>query len=380
MKSSLVYFDHNATSPLLPEAEIAWKEASSLFWANPSALYGVARQSHLALESKREALGGRWGVRPGQLIFTSGATEGIFSVFAAEAKRSQGKWVAYSVLEHAAVKAAAHRFFPGKCIELLVDANGVLDLNYMKDAFHRYSIAMVAVMAASNELGTLQPWQEVCLLAKEHRATSLVDAVQWVGRLPVADLKLADWVVASGHKSGGPKGIGLLKVPEYWTEPLIFEGGGQEHGLRSGTENLPSLLAMLAAWDVLEEQSSAVDVQKTLRDAFEVKIKKNIPGILVLGEGVPRLWNTSALWVPQHLSRRWVQRLDRLGIAVGMGAACSSAGGSASAPKALQLPDAHEEKLLRISSGHFTRAEDWDYLADSLKIVAEDLAFVGNGN
>ena len=227
---------------------------------------------------------------------------------------------------------------------------------------------MIALMAANNETGVLQPWSELAELCLSHGIPMVCDAAQWVGKLPSGGLSHCDFVAGCAHKFGGPPGVGFLKASQSLS-PLIC-GGPQEDGQRAGTENVPGVLAMMAA---LEERESLAQSDVTerveVRNKFERTLAKDLIGIAVVAEGTERLWNTVSVLMPEiaDCRRRWVVKLDKLGFAVSTGSACSSGKEAPShVLSAMGYTPAEASRVLRVSAGWGTRPEDWEALRHGL--------------
>lgn len=365
------YFDHNATAPLSPAARAAWLEAVERFPANPSSPHRLGARAEAALNEARAAAAEWLGCPPFDLVWTSGATEAANAVFHHAARTGDGEaWV--SAIEHPCVLAAARRWFGTRVRLLPVTPAGVLDLDQLADSLRRGRPTVVAVMAANNETGVLQPWREALTLCREHGVPLACDAAQWVGRLPAAGLGECDFVIGSAHKFGGPPGVGFLKVPRGF-HPLLV-GGPQEGGRRAGTENLPGILALVAAWWECEQRLAAGEAapRARWRDQFIAALRATLPGVTVLGETVPRLWNTVAALMPAVPDgrRRWVVQLDKLGFAVSTGSACASGKEQPShVLRAMGVPPEAADRMLRFSAGWETTAGDWAALVAGIQQV-----------
>lgn len=375
------YFDHNATTPLCPEAREVWIATAESHWHNPSSLYREAGGAKRRLEDAREALAERFAVEPERVVFTSGATEGNNAVMTHAARISAR--VAISAIEHPSVTAPARRHLAGDRLdEIPVDPDsGAVDpesvRRWLRERDH--APTLVSVMAANNETGVLQPWREIGAICREFGALFHCDAAQWIGKLPSPDLAAqGDFLTGCAHKFGGPKGVGFLLVPEADDNPLQFQlGGPQESGHRGGTEDLPGILAMLAALesksdDYLGELASACGAE---RDDFERALIERLPGCRLVGSKSDRLWNTSLFVVPEHSNLKWLARLSAAGFAVSTGSACSAGRGNPSRVLAAMGLD-HDEmgRVIRVSGGWDTTARDWASLLSELENVAASLA------
>ncbi|MBX3747012.1 MAG: aminotransferase class V-fold PLP-dependent enzyme [Verrucomicrobiae bacterium] len=366
------YFDHNASSPLIEAARLAWLDSAHRTPGNPSSPHRPGARADHALQLARETLATRLGAPAHRLVWTSGATEANNTALHHVAHTSTGDvWI--SALEHPCVLAAATRWFPGRVQLIPARPSGVTDLDWIADRLPHHRPALIAVMAANNETGVLQPWPDLLRLCLHHGVPFLCDAAQWLGKLPAAGLGDCDFVSGCAHKFGGPPGTGFLLAPPN-LKPLLV-GGLQEDGRRAGTENVPGAAGCAAA--LLDREDALARIPHELRqrdrDAFEARIANAIPGLQIVGRNAPRLWNTSALLLPPvDCRRRWVVRLDKLGFAVSTGSACSSGREKPShVLQALGL-DATGDRLVRVSAGWETSADDWSALADALLTVAAE--------
>lgn len=364
----VTYFDHNATSPLSEVAGLAWLDAVVAFPGNPSSPHRLGARAEVALSEARQKIAAHLGCSHFDVVWTSGATEANNAVFHHASKNSAaGAWI--SAVEHPSVLASANRWFGANVRLLKVDRDGALELDYLRDQLRHKRPGLVAVMAANNETGVLQPWKDALKLCREQGVPFAGDAAQWVGKLPSAGLGECDFVTGCAHKFGGPLGVGFLKVPAGF-QPLLV-GGPQEERRRAGTENLPAVIAMQAGWSEREKQIGAGELQAKLRlrDTFINELSAAIPGVEILGVGAERLWNTVAVLMPKTADcrRRWVVQLDKLGFAVSTGSACSSGKEKTSHVLAAMQRDGAGDRMLRFSSGWDTTARDWRRLLKAIK-------------
>ena len=302
----MAYLDANATEPLRPEARQAAIEAMSLV-GNPSSIHAAGRAARALLEDARRRVAARFGAPPGGVVFTSGGTEADALAIAA---LGAGRRIVIGATEHDAVRAAA----PGATV-LRVDGGGVADLAALEPLLAQ-GPALLCLMLANNETGTLQPVRQAAALCRRHGALLHVDAVQAAGRIDV-DLEAlgADSLALSGHKLGGLKGAGALLLARGREIAPMIAGGGQERGRRGGTPALPAIAAFAAA-----ACAAAADTAP-LRDAAEAATLAH--GAVRLG-GPARLPNTACLALPGASAEAQVIALDLAGIQVSAGAACSS--------------------------------------------------------
>ena len=372
------YFDFNATTPMSEAARQVWRETAAKHWQNPSSLYREAGEARRLLDERREQLADYFAIdNPERVIFTSGATEANNAVIRHLAEAGSGA-LAVSGIEHPCVQAPVEAFFSETRIRRIpVDTEtGVIDLAVLEKWIRNGEVGAVSVMAANNETGALQPWQEISRLCRVAGLRFHSDAAQWIGKCAVAGLDQCDFVTGSGHKFGGGKGVGFLLLPDD-SPDLNFHsliGGPQEEGRRAGTENLPGIAAMVTALlerdqDTLKEIAGTQEVR---RSQFEETISKQ-GECRILATKAPRLWNTSLFVVPRAKNLKWLTRLSQQGFCVSTGSACSAGKGNPSAVMVAMGLDFEEMgRVIRVSGGWETEASDWDGLAAAfLKISAE---------
>ncbi len=374
----MLYFDHNATSPMLPEARRVWLEASEQYIGNPSSPHRLGARADAVLQTARDTLARFLGGDASDIVWTSGATESnnmVFHHLLEGLPANAEVWV--SAIEHPGVlRAAAHRF-PKRCRLIPVLKTGVVDLEWLRRELARKSPGLVAVMAANNETGVLQPWRQVLALCREWDVPFFCDAAQWIGKLPAAGLGQCDFVSGSAHKFGGSQGVGFLKCPARGNFHPLLLGGPQEDSRRAGTENVAGVLTMVAALEARERMLSASEHQRRLgwRTSFEQAVLQKLPGVELIGASADRLWNTVAALMPAHGSQqRWVVKLDKAGYAVSTGSACASGREEPShVLAAMGYGRQDASRMLRFSGGWETAEADWRQLAEGLQEVHSGL-------
>jgi cysteine desulfurase len=234
---------------------------------------------------------------------------------------------------------------------------------------------LIGVMAANNETGVIQPWREILSICQSYEVPFFTDAVQWLGKMPAKDLGQCDFVTGAAHKFGGPRGIGFLKIPHKSKITPLLVGGKQEQGIRAGTENVATILAMLAALEAREKQIARGEhkLREVWRENFEKQLLRELPGAKIVGANSPRLWNTVSALMPEGSQLRWLTKLDRAGFAVSTGSACTTGKEEPShVLAAMHFKAAEAHRVLRFSSGWETNEADWSALAKALaKIHAE---------
>lgn len=302
------YLDYNATAPIEPAAVEAMAETAR-DWANPSSVHGAGRRAKGRLEAARERIAQYLSCQAEAIVFTSGGTEALG--LALRGTRAETTMV--SAVEHDAVRLQAEG-----ALVAPVDAIGVIDLAKLDDLLATaMKPALVAVMHVNNETGVIQPIEEVMRIARDHGARLLVDAVQSAGKLP---LPAADFVAVSAHKLGGPPGVGALIVRCADDLDAVQRGGGQERGLRAGTENIPGIAGFAAA---LEARADHAWLRRAtdLRDRLEARLGGAAE---IFGAGAARLGTTTCLRMPGVPASTQLIALDLAGYQVSSGAACSS--------------------------------------------------------
>jgi cysteine desulfurase len=324
------YFDWNATAPLRPQADAALREALSVP-GNPSSVHAEGRVARRLVEEAREDVAALVAARPGDVFFTSSGTEANMlaltpAIQTADERRPREKLL-ISAIEHSSVRTGG-RFPPGGVADIAVDADGRVALAALADALAKASRPLVSIMLANNETGVVQPIAQAAAIVHAAGGLLHVDAVQAVGRI-ACDINAlgADLLTLSAHKIGGPKGVGaLIRAREdiHFPDPLI-RGGGQERGLRAGTENVAGIAAFGAAAAVVRRQGAAeADHMLALRNKLETGLKAVTPGAVIFGATVERLPNTTLFAAEGMKAETAVISFDLEGIAVSSGAACSS--------------------------------------------------------
>ena len=377
MDRARAYLDHNATTPMLPEAREAVVAGFELI-GNPSSIHAEGRAARAAIEKARRQLADLLGAAPEHVFFTSGGTESanialVPDVLGKGPQRCDRLMIAGG--EHPCVMSG-HRF-PADSVQILpLTPHGVLDLDALKTALAQASgeRVMLALQAANNETGVIQPVDEAADMV--HAAGGIVycDAVQVVGRIPVfmATLK-ADLVGLSAHKFGGPKGVGALIIanPELHIANLLVRGGGQERGLRAGTENLLGILGMGAAAETVRIALQAeAERQMVLRDEIEAIVRRVTPEAVILGEKASRLPNTCTFALPTLKADILLMALDVEGVALSSGSACSS--GKVKRSQVLDsmgISDPLASGVLRVSVGRTSTKADVEIFASAFEKV-----------
>jgi cysteine desulfurase len=327
------YLDHNATSPLRPECLSAVTHALSV-GGNPSSIHANGRAARAIVEEAREKVAALAGAKAEHVIFTSGATEANhLALFGAvegslggEASRITRVFI--SAIEHSSVLATADKLaerFPWIRLTILpVTADGVIDTEALRVGLREgKGRSLVAVMAANNEIGTVQPIAAVSKLVREAGALLLVDAVPAAGKIAL-DFSHCDYISLSAHKIGGPQGVGALLVRDGAPLAPQLVGGGQQKGLRAGCENLSGIAGFGAAAHALADGEGERARIVHLRDHFEAALKQAAPETVIFGMEQNRLCSTSGFAIPGVQAETALIGLDLDGVMMSAGSTCSS--------------------------------------------------------
>jgi len=379
MAKRLVYLDNAATTPVRPEVlEAMLPYLGKDAFGNPSSAHRFGRTARAGVEEAKRTIAEALGVEPGQVIFTSGGTEAdnLAVIGSALAARDRGGpfRVAVAATEHKAVLAAAHavQHLGGDEVVLPVDASGVVEEAAVERALAS-GVAVVSVMWVNNEVGTIQPVARVAARCCEAEVPFHTDAVQALGKVPVSLKDVGCTLVTiSGHKIGAPKGIGALLVRDRHAVEAIIHGGGQQFGLRPGTENVPGIIGLGRAVELAaREQAEFAATVRALRDELERRLLDVLPDAVINGTRAERAPHVANVAIPGTDSEALLMHLDLAGIACSSGSACSTGAVEPShVLSAMGVPRELGVAALRFSFGKDSVAEDVDTVIGALpKIV-----------
>ena len=375
--SERAYFDWNATAPLRQEARAAMVTTLGLT-GNASSVHAEGRAVRRLVEAAREQVAGLVGAEAKNVTFTSGATEAnmlaLTPAIEIGGRKSLRDRLFISAIEHPSVRSGGR--FPADAVEELpVTGAGVVDLHALRSAIARAERPFVSVMLANNETGVIQPIADIAAIVHAANGVLHVDAVQGPGRIACRIGELgADLMSLSAHKLGGPQGAGALvsRGDIHIGEPLI-KGGGQERGLRAGTENVAAIAGFGAAAAVAANQADAARMADS-RDRLEAGIKAILPEALIFGQSAPRLPNTTLFAVPGMKAETAIISFDLNGIAVSSGSACSSGKVQAShVLAAMGVEPSLAQGAVRVSLGWATTERDIENLLNALTKVVSSL-------
>ena len=370
------YFDWNATAPLLEEARKAVC-AALVLTGNASSIHSEGRVARRLIEQAREEVARLTGAESRNVTFTSGATEAnalaLTSTIETGGRRESRDRLFVSATEHPSVLSGG-RFNAGEVEKLPVTTDGVVDLKTLRVMLSRSERPLVSVMLANNESGVIQPIAEIADIVHASGGILHVDAAQGPGRIACDIGALgADLMSISSHKLGGPQGAGgLVRCGDIHIADPLIKGGGQERGLRAGTENV----AAIAGFGAAAVAVSQPDLRRlaTLRDRFEAGLKSLTPQVVIFGENVLRLPNTSLFTVPGLKAETAIIAFDLNGIAVSSGSACSSGKVQAShVLAAMGVEPALARGAVRVSLGWSTTEAEIDALLTAWNKVVSTL-------
>lgn len=383
----MLYADANASMPVMGEVK---KYLNDRFdggiFANPSALHSLGRQIHGAIEKSRSVCADVLGARPENICFISGASEGIAAIFHSVLKNhGDKKRIVLSSIEHEAVMNTAGQYSSkGFFIDKIpVDANGVIELSYLREHLNKFhsETSLVSVMSSNNETGVLQPVEEIAKICRHYSIPFFSDTTQSFGKENFKfSLKDPDYAVLSGHKVGALPGTGILLVKN----PAIFEplipGAGQESHLRGGTENYIGIETLAIALNCLNSKTHLIGAVEKQRMNFERKVREYFPGIYIAGEKAERLCNTTMISYPGIHGQAVQIELEEAGIYVTTTSACRDNEPQAShVLMAMGIPDPVARGVVRISMILDEKiADDYDFILKALTRAYRRLGKIGN--
>lgn len=381
-----VYLDHNATTPVEPAVADAVAATLREDFGNPSSIHAFGQRAKARLDRARAATAALIGGAPEEIVFTSGGTEADVLALrgAAEALQPSGRThIVTSPIEHEAIiqtaKALARRGW--SVTWLPVDGSGVIDPDAVRAAVTDRT-AIVSVMHANNEIGTIQPISAIAEVAHAAGALFHTDAVQATGKIFLDVRKIGvDLLSLSGHKFHGPKGVGALWVKRGTRLVAQATGGRQERNRRAGTENVPGLVGLGVAADLARDRMAADGPRiAALRDRLESGVLASVPDARVNGRRDLRVPNTTNIGFEGIEAESLVIALDLEGVAVSTGSACSSGTLEPShVLKAMGLPPPHTQDAIRFSLGHATTEAEIDHVVALLPGLVERLRHVTAG-
>lgn len=359
-----VYFDNNATTPVLPEVFEAMRPYFSEHFGNASSIHHHGQETRAAVERARESVAALLGCRASEIVFTSGGTEGdnlgIFGL------AREGDHVISSTIEHHAVLNSCKHLESAGCevTYVPVDGRGLVDPDDVRRAL-RPNTKLITIMMANNETGVLQPVEEIGKIAAEADVYFHTDAVQAAGKVPIDVNRIAcDLLSISGHKMHAPQGVGALYVRKGTILQPMLHGGSHERSRRAGTENVPGIIGLGKAAEIARAALDRGDLatMAAMRDRIQERILSDVEATGVNGAGAPRVPNTTNIYFDYIEGEALVIALDLKGLAVSTGAACSSGAIEPShVLTAMGLPPERARASLRFSLGKQNTTDDVEF-------------------
>lgn len=375
----IIYLDHAATTKCAPEAVQAMLPYFTEYYGNASTIYQLGAQSKKAIQNTRSKIAESLHADPSEIYFTAGGSESDnwALVATAEAYASKGKHIITSKIEHHAILHTCEylekRGFQITYVD--VDANGIVKLDELEKAIRPETI-LISIMFANNEIGTIQPIEEIGRIAKEKGILFHTDAVQAYGHVPIdVEALHIDMLSASGHKLNGPKGIGFLYIRKGVKIRSFVHGGAQERGRRAGTENVPGIVglgvAIEKAFSGMEER---IQKETKMRDHLIERIEKEIPYCRLNGDRVKRLPGNVNFSFEFIEGESLLIMLDMKKICASSGSACTSGSLDPShVLLAIGLPHEIAHGSLRLTLDHENTIEEMDYVVDAVREIVEKL-------
>ena len=376
MAARRAYLDYNASAPLLPAAREAMLAAMDEA-ANPSSVHAEGRAARRIVEAARRDVAALVNGKPEHVVFTSGATEAATTLLTPDwqmgrAALRMGRLYVCEA-DHPCVLNGG-RFAAAQVTRIGVDADGIVRLDALVEALGRHDKAeglpLVAIHAANNETGVIQPLEKIAAVVKAAGGVLVVDAVQAAGRIPL-DIAAgyADYLILSSHKIGGPQGAGaIVAAADLMMPKPLVNGGGQEKGHRGGTENLPAIAGFGAAARLALAGLAGIEAVRAKRDEIEAMIVALVPDAEIFGRAAGRLANTTFFAIPAMKAETAQIAFDLAGIALSAGSACSS--GKVGPSHVLKAMGHADAGALRVSVGASTTPEDIELFRQALTAIA----------
>ena len=374
-----IYFDHSATTRVLPEVEEFMRVYFLERWGNPSSIHSFGREARTAIETSRKQVAALFNADPTEIVFTSGGTESdnlAIKGVAMYKGKMKGHIITTRIEHHAVMEPCEWlKRFGFDVSYLPVSPEGFVDPGEVERAI-RNDTVLISVMMANNEIGTIQPIKEIGAIAHTKGVPFHTDAVQSIGKMPI-DVKAdnIDLLSLSAHKFHGPKGVGALYVRKGTKIEPIIQGGGQERGLRSSTENVPGIVGLGKAAEIARRDMEPTCARmKALRDKMIKTVPEVVPKAYVNGNKIRRLVNNAHFRFDFIEGEGLILQLDMKGIAASTGSACST-GSLEPSHVLLALGLTHEQAhgSLRVTLGRENTEEEVDYLLEVLPGVVSKL-------
>ncbi len=379
------YFDYNATTPVADEVFEVIKPFFSTAFGNPSSVYQLGQAATHALRIAREQVAQLLHTDFREIIFTSGATESNNYALRGVLQLKKGKRkIVTTTVEHSSVRKVLEELKKegAEIVSIPVNENGELDLSEFEAALTD-DVLLVSVMWANNETGVIFPIEKIAKLTKLKEILLHVDAVQAAGKMEMDLSKVPiDFLSLSAHKFYGPKGVGILYVRGGIELPSLIAGGHQERERRGGTENVPGIVGMGKAAELINQNLEQKKLHlKSLQEKLETGLLQKISGSFVNGASAERIPNTTSVTIPGVSAEVLIPRLDEVGVSVSSGSACLT--GALEPSHVLQAMGLSEElarQSIRLSWGYQTALEDIDYVIEQVAKITADIRKQNEGD
>jgi len=380
----LIYLDNAASTAVHPEVVKEMLPYFDTQYGNPSSIHQFGRKAKNAIEKARKQVAALIGAKPGEITFTSGGTESNNTIFYGcpkfQGEKPELNHIITSSIEHDAVLEPVREFEKNgvQVTYLPVDEHGMINPDDITKSINEQT-AIVSTMFANNEVGTIQPIQEISKICNKHQIPLHTDAVQAAGKVPINVKELGvDALSISSHKINGPKGVGALFIKQGFTVAANIVGGGQENGMRSGTENVASIVGFGKACEIAKERlNENISHFQTLHSSMLSKIVKEIPYVKSNGHPEKRIFNNVHLTFMGVNGEDLIIKLDEHGIAASTGSACSVHTQKAShVLKAMGFNHEQITGSLRMSFGYMNTLDEVNQVVEVLKKVVTELRSV----
>jgi len=379
----LIYFDNAASTAVHPEVVKEMLPYFDVQYGNPSSIHQFGRKTKNAIEKARKQVAALIGAEPDEITFTSGGTESNNTIFYGikfQGAKLEGSQIITSSIEHDAILKPIREFEKNGCqvTYLPVDEHGIVNSDDITNSITPQTV-MVSIMFANNEVGTIQPIKEISKICNKYQIPLHTDAVQAVGKVPINVKELGvDALSISSHKINGPKGVGALFIKKGFTVVPYLLGGGQENGMRSGTENVASIVGFGKACEIAKESlNKNISHFQVLHSSMLSKIVKEIPYVKLNGHTEKRIFNNIHLTFLGVNGEDLIIKLDEHGIAASTGSACSVHTQKAShVLKAMGFNHEQITGSLRISFGYMNTLDEVEQAVEVLKKVVAELRSV----
>jgi len=380
----LIYLDNAASTAVHPEVVKEMMPYFDTQYGNPSSIHQFGRKAKNAIQKARKQVAALIGAEPDEILFTSGGTESnntiLYGIPKLQGSHLDQNHIITSSIEHEAILQPCKEFenIGIKITYLPVDEHGIVDPNDIANSINSHTV-LVSIMLANNEVGTIQPIKEISEICNKYQIPLHTDAVQAVGKVPINVKELGvDALSISSHKINGPKGVGALFIKKGFTVVPYLLGGGQENGMRSGTENVASIVGFGKACEIAKEKlNENISHFQTLHSSMLSKIVKEIPHVKLNGHTEKRIFNNIHLTFLGVNGEDLIIKLDEHGIAASTGSACSVHTQKAShVLKAMGFNHEQITGSLRISFGYMNTLDEINQTVEVLKNVISELRSV----